>query len=76
MSLYTTCEHSSTAPQDPAWIVFCAGPYAARMPVDDATDNLWRYVLDITAMGFRADRVGNQIVITSCPANRFGGLLI
>jgi hypothetical protein len=74
MSLYTTCQSSSTAPPDPAWIVFRSGPYSTRMPVEDVEDILWRYVLDITAIGFRADRIGNEIVITGSPSD-FGGLL-
>lgn len=61
-------------PTSPAWIVFRAGPYAARLPFDDTPDSLWRYVLDITALGFRADRVGNEIVITGRPSDCFGGL--
>jgi hypothetical protein len=75
MSLYTTCQLPSTAPPDPAWIVFRAGSHATRLPVEDVQGILWRYVLDITVMGFRADRHGDEIVITGSPSDAFGGLL-
>jgi hypothetical protein len=63
------------SPPDPAWIVFRSGPYATRMPVEDVSDILWRYVLDITSIGFRADRCGDEIIITGCPSDDCGGLL-
>jgi hypothetical protein len=44
------------------------------MPVEDVSDILWRYVLDITSIGFRADRCGDEIVITGCPSDDCGGL--
>jgi hypothetical protein len=62
------------SPPSPAWIVFCAGPYATRIPIEDVPDVLWSYVLNVTAMGFRADRLGDQIIITGCPSDDFGGL--
>jgi hypothetical protein len=75
MPVYTHCPQPSTAPPNPAWIVFRAGPYATRMPVEDVSDILWRYVLDITSIGFRADRCGDEIIITGCPSDDCGGLL-
>ena len=48
----------------PAWIVFRAGGHSARLPFE----NDWAYVLDITSLGFRADREHDAIVITGCPS--------
>lgn len=53
----------------PAWIIFKAGrDCEARLPVEDAPCDLWTYVLDVTSLGFRADRVGDTIVITGRPS--------
>jgi hypothetical protein len=64
-------------PIDPAWIVFVAGKNSARVPFadrQDALDSGWQYILDITSIGFRADRVGDAIVITGGPSDHVGGL--
>ena len=77
MSIYTTPSGSSTSyPPEPTWIIFCAGPYAVRLPFSDVpepADDGWQYVLDVTMMGFRADRIGDAVVITGRPSG-FGGL--
>lgn len=69
--------NSTTAPpDDPAWIVFVAGDHAARLPFmdrRDAMDSGWQYILDIVSIGFRADRIGDAIVITGRPSDQ-GGL--
>lgn len=67
---------NTAQPVDPAWIVFVAGKHAARLPFmdrRDAMDSGWQYILDITSLGFRADRVGDAIVITGKPADCVGG---
>lgn len=51
----------------PAWIIFCAGQHRARLPFQDEDRSGWQYVLDVTSQGFRADRIGNYIVITGRP---------
>jgi hypothetical protein len=51
----------------PSWIIFCAGQHQARLPFIDEDKSGWGYVLDVTSLGFRADRVGNAIVITGRP---------
>lgn len=69
------CRHRP--PSDPSWIVFVAGDHAARVPFSDrrdAMDSGWQYILDITSIGFRADRVGDAIVITGSPSDYVGGL--
>ena len=48
----------------PAWIVFRAGRHSARVPFE----NDWAYVLNITSIGFRADREADAIVITGRPS--------
>lgn len=61
---------ASPPPQHPARIVFCAGRYETCLPFDDPPDSEetgWGYVLDITSIGFRADRVGDAIYITGRP---------
>ncbi len=67
----------STADANPEWIIFRAGPYAVRLPFADMpypADDGWQYVLDVTALGFRADRIGDAVVITGRPSDNFGGL--
>ena len=57
--------------QEPSWIIFRAGNHSARLPFESR----WEYVLDITSIGFRADRIADAIVITGSPSNDNGGLL-
>lgn len=56
----------------PQWVIFKAGSHEARMPFDaDGPadyDGVWAYVLDLTFMGFRADRIGDAVVITGRPS--------
>lgn len=53
----------------PSWIVFKHGKHQARMPfVIDACESAWAKVLELTTLGFRADRVGDAIVITGKPS--------
>lgn len=37
--------------------------------VIDACESAWTKVLELTALGFRADRVGDAIVVTGKPGN-------
>lgn len=50
-------------PSTPVWIICPTGPYTVRLPFD------WDYVLELTSIGFRADRVGDTVVITGKPSN-------
>jgi hypothetical protein len=74
MERYTMDSGGSTGnpqvSQLPAWVIFRAGECETRMPFDTgpADCNIWAYVLDITSIGFRADRVGDAIVITGRPS--------
>ena len=63
--------HSRCPAPEPAWIIFRAGRHSARLPFESR----WEYVLDVTSIGFRADRVADAIVITGSPSNDNGGLL-
>lgn len=69
--LYPTSRPPSSAKAQavPAWIVFRAGGHEARLPAE-TQEETWRYVLDVTALGFRADRVGDAIVITGRPSDK------
>lgn len=52
----------------PAWIEFRTGKHRAKMPFFiSAYDCAWDKVLELTTLGFRADRVGDSIVITGRP---------
>ena len=63
--------HKRRSVEEPNWIVFRAGKHSARLPFESR----WEYVLDVTSIGFRADRVADAIVITGSPSNDNGGLL-
>lgn len=67
---------SSQAAHIPTWIVFRAGGHESRMPFEDVPANGalgWRYVLDITSAGMRADREGDCIVVTGRTCDGFAG---
>lgn len=54
----------------PAWIEFRTGKHRAKMPFCiTARDCAWERVLELTSIGFRADRVGDAIVITGQPSS-------
>ena len=61
---------ASPPPPHPARIVFRAGRYETCLPFDNPADDEtgWQYVLDITSIGFRADRIGTAIYITGSPS--------
>lgn len=68
--MYYNPDTSSTGYPSPSWIVFKHGKHHARMPfVIDACESAWTKVLELTALGFRADRVGDAIVVTGKPGN-------
>jgi hypothetical protein len=63
------------AERSPAWIEFRTGKHRAKMPFFiDACEGAWDKVLELTALGFRADRVGDAIVITGKPSHATGAL--
>ncbi len=67
--MYYNPDASSTSYPSPSWIVFKHGKHQARMPfVIDACESAWSKVLELTTLGFRADRVGDAIVITGKPS--------
>lgn len=73
--MYYNSDTSSTGCQHPSWIVFRHGKHQARLPFcvhEHAC--AWDRVLEITSLGFRADRVGDSIVITGKPSD-FAGVL-
>ena len=69
-NMYYNPDTSSTGCQHPSWIVFRHGKHQARMPfVIDACESAWAKVLELTSLGFRADRVGDAIVVTGKPCS-------
>ena len=69
---------STTHPtDDPEWVVFATGDSVVRVPFADrdmAADCGWQYLLDITWIGFRVDRVGDTIFVTGRPLGFEGGI--
>ena len=73
--MYYNSDTSSTSYTVPSWIVFKHGKHQARLPFcvhEHAC--AWDRVLEITSLGFRADRVGDSIVITGKPSNLMGAM--
>lgn len=72
-------QHTQTETSgNPEWIMFCAGQHCARLPFSEQINpriSGWQRVLDATLLGFRADRVGDTIVITGRPSDRVEGPL-
>lgn len=54
---------------DPDWISLRAGAHEIRIPFigTDEIEGGWDYVLALTSYGFRADRIGDAIIITGRP---------
>lgn len=62
---------------EPEWVVFSVGDHCVRLPFADRgndADSGWQYLLDITMIGFRADRVGDTIFVTGRPFGFEGGV--
>jgi len=67
--MYYNPDTPSTGYPSPSWIVFKHGKHQARMPFAiDACESAWMKVLELTTLGFRADRLGDAIVITGKPS--------
>jgi hypothetical protein len=73
--MYYNPDTPSTGYPVPSWIVFKHGKHQARMPFGAHPQACaWDRVLEITSLGFRADRVGDSIVITGNPSDFAGAL--
>lgn len=73
--MYYNPDTPSTGYPSPSWIVFKHGKHQARMPfVIDACESAWSKVLELTTLGFRADRIGDEIIITGKPSDFVGVL--